>query len=306
VNVPGTYTVNYTGSDPSGNAGTPVTRTVNVVDTTAPVINVNGANPMTVECHTSFTDPGATAVDGCSGSSPATASGTVNVNTPGTYTITYNATDPAGNAATPVTRTVNVVDTTPPTINCPANIVVTLPPNSTAVSMPVNYTVTATDSCSSSVNVTSSPAAGSVFPVGTTTVNATATDAAGNTSSCSFTVTVLYNFTGFFSPVDNMPVLNTVNAGRAIPVKFNLSGNKGLNIFAPNHPVSGTIACNSTAPLNEVEETLTAGSSSLSYDASSGTYNYVWKTDAAWAGTCRQLVVKLNDGSFHRANFKFR
>lgn len=261
---------------------------------------------MTVECHTSFTDPGATATDACAGSFAATPSGTVNVNAPGSYTITYNASDPAGNAATPVTRTVNVVDTTPPTINCPANIVVTLPPNSTAVSMPVSYAVTASDSCSSSVNVTSSPPSGSVFPVGTTQVNATATDAAGNTSSCSFTVTVLYNFTGFFSPVDNPPVLNTVNAGRAIPVKFSLSGNKGLTIFAPGSPSSGVIPCSSTDPVSEVEETVTAGSSSLSYDASTDQYVYVWKTNSAWAGTCRQLVIQLNDGSYHRANFKFR
>jgi hypothetical protein len=229
------------------------------------------------------------------------------VNTPGSYTITYNATDPAGNAAQPVTRTVNVVDTTPPVISCPANIVVVLPPNNTATSMPVSYpAVTATDSCAANVNVTSSPASGSVFPVGTTVVNATATDASGNTSSCSFTVTVLYNFTGFFQPVDNPPVLNMVNAGRAIPVKFSLSGNKGLAIFAPNSPASGVITCGTTAPINEIEETVTAGSSSLSYDASSGQYIYVWKTNSAWAGTCRQLIVKLNDGSEHRANFKFR
>jgi uncharacterized repeat protein (TIGR01451 family) len=307
VNTPGSYTINYTASDPAGNAGTPVSRTVNVVDTTAPTIALNGASSMTVECHTGFTDPGATATDGCAGSFAATPSGTVDANTPGSYTITYTASDPAGNAGTPVSRTVNVVDTTPPVIGCPANIVVVLPPNNTAISMPVSYpTVTATDSCAASVNVTSSPASGSVFPLGTTVVNASATDASGNTSSCSFTVTVLYNFTGFFQPVDNLPVLNTVNAGRAIPVKFSLSGNKGLAIFATGYPASGVIACNSNDPVNEVEETLTAGSSSLSYDASSGQYIYVWKTNSAWAGTCRQLIVKLNDGSEHRANFKFR
>jgi uncharacterized repeat protein (TIGR01451 family) len=307
VNTPGEYTITYNATDPAGNAAQPVTRTVNVVDTTPPVIAVTGANPLTVECHTSYTELGATATDGCAGSFPATPSGTVDVNTPGSYTITYNATDPAGNAATPVTRTVNVVDTTPPVISCPANIVVVLPPNNTATSMPVSYpAVTATDSCAASVNVTSSPASGSVFPVGTTVVNATATDASGNTSSCSFTVTVLYNFTGFFQPVDNPPVLNMVNAGRAIPVKFSLSGNKGLSIFAPNSPASGVITCGTNAPVNEIEETVTAGSSSLSYDASSDQYIYVWKTNTAWAGTCRQLVVRLNDGSEHRANFKFR
>jgi hypothetical protein len=35
-------------------------------------------------------------------------------------------------------------------------------------------------------------------------------------------------------------------------------------------------------------------------------YTYVWKTDKSWLNTCRTLVVKLNDGTFHRANFKFK
>jgi hypothetical protein len=119
-------------------------------------------------------------------------------------------------------------------------------------------------------------------------------------------VTVLYNFTGFFSPVDNLPTLNTVNAGRAIPVKFSLSGNKGLNIFAADSPYTIAINCDGSAVQSEIEETLTAGGSSLNYDAGSDKYNYVWKTENSWAGTCRQLVVTLNDGSEHRANFKFR
>jgi hypothetical protein len=59
-------------------------------------------------------------------------------------------------------------------------------------------------------------------------VHVTATDAAGNHSECSFTVTVRYLFTGFFSPVNNPPTLNTVQAGKAVPVKFSLSGDKGL------------------------------------------------------------------------------
>src|SRR5205085_8595890 len=129
--------------------------------------------------------------------------------------------------------------------------------------------------------------------------NATPTDGAGRTSSCSFHVTVLYNFAGFFSPVANLPTFNVVNAGRAIPVKFSLSGNKGLNIFAANSPSSGPVACNSSASASDLTDTLTAGSSSLSYDPSTDQYIYVWKTDASWAGTCRQLVVQLNDGSVH-------
>jgi hypothetical protein len=299
----GSHTITLTVTDTGGGSDSDDV-VIDIVDTTAPVINITGANPMTVECHTSFSDPGATATDGCAGSVSVTASGSVNANVPGTYIITYSATDGA-NPAT-ATRTVNVVDTTAPVIACPANVVATLPPDSMATSMVVNYpAVTATDSCSSSLTVNSSPASGSVFPVGTTTVNATASDGT-NTATCSFTVTVRYNFTGFFPPISNLPVVNVVNAGRAIPIKFSLSGYKGLNIFAPNSPASGPIACNSSDEAVILQDTVNAGSSSLSYDASSDQYIYVWKTDPSWAGTCRQLVVQLNDGSIYRANFRFR
>lgn len=52
--------------------------------------------------------------------------------------------------------------------------------------------------------------------------------------------------------------------------------------------------------------TVTAGASSLSYDATTNTYTYVWKTQKAWAGTCGTLHVTLTDGSDHTALFQFR
>jgi hypothetical protein len=300
----GSHTITLTVTDTGGGSDTDDVL-INIVDTAAPVINVNGANPMTVECHTTFADPGATATDACAGSVPVNSSGTVDANTPGTYEIQYTASDGAHTAT--ATRTVNVVDTTPPSISCPADVVVSLPPNSNATTAVVNYpAVTASDSCSSGVSVVSSPPSGSVFPVGSTTVNATANDGNGHTASCSFHVIVLYNFAGFFQPIANPPVFNVVNAGRAIPVKFSLSGDKGLNIFAPGSPSSGPVACNSSDEANVLVETVTAGGSSLSYDAGSDQYVYVWKTESSWAGTCRQLVVTLKDGSVHRANFRFK
>ena len=224
----------------------------------------------------------------------------------GSHTVTLTVTDTGGGSDTDDV-VVNIVDTTSPIITCPADVVVSLPMNSTATSMVVNYpAVTATDGCSSSVTVTSSPASGSVFPIGTTTVNASADDGTTTPSTCTFKVIVQYNFAGFFQPVDNLPVLNVVQAGRAIPVKFSLSGYKGLGIFAVGSPSSGPIACNSSDPASDLTETVTAGGSSLSYDPTTDQYIYVWKTDQSWGGTCRQLVVELNDGSIHRANFKFR
>src|SRR5205085_1600743 len=166
----GSHTITLTVVDTGGGSATDDV-VINIQDTTAPMITLNGTNPLTVECHTSFSDPGATAHDTCAGNVAVNASGSVDADMPGTYTITYTATDGANTAT--ATRTVNVVDTTAPVISCPADIVVNLPPNSNATLMPVSFTVTAGDSCSSNVTVTTDHASGSNFSVGTTTVNAT-------------------------------------------------------------------------------------------------------------------------------------
>jgi predicted extracellular nuclease len=141
---------------------------------------------------------------------------------------------------------------------------------------------------------------------GSYTVTVKVTDKDGSTGSNSTTHAVIYNFAGFFQPVDNLPTVNIVNAGSAIPVKFGLGGYKGLNIFAPGYPASSPVACDATAPSSVVEETVTAGGSSLSYSAGADQYNYIWKTNKAWAGSCRMLVVKLVDGTEHYAVFRFR
>jgi hypothetical protein len=141
---------------------------------------------------------------------------------------------------------------------------------------------------------------------GSCSFNACLGDNSGTLTVKIFEVTNNYNFSGFFQPVDNLPTLNLVKAGQAIPVKFSLNGDQGLNIFAAGYPRSQNIQCDSTAVVDGIEETVTAGSSSLSYNPSTDTYTYVWKTDKAWANTCRQLVLKLNDSTYHQANFKFK
>lgn len=116
----------------------------------------------------------------------------------------------------------------------------------------------------------------------------------------------IYDFDGFFPPIDD-DVSNVVKAGRAIPVKFSLNGDQGLEIFDENYPLSKEIVCN-LGDLVDDEEiiTVTAGGSSLNYDADADQYIYVWKTEKDWAGTCRQLIVKLIDGTYHSANFTFK
>lgn len=302
------------------------TQVITVNDVTPPVISVS---PKTIaadaSCQAVIPDFTATAQvsdncacsasdnsESCADAHPITVTQSPAAGTPvglGTHTITLSANDGssnnggAGNTTT-VTTTLTVADQTDPVISCPTDIVVFLPLNSSDVSMPVTYpAATASDNCSTPT-VTYSHPSGSTFPVGTTKVTVTATDAAGNDSTCEFNISVRYNFSGFFSPVNNPPTLNAVNAGRAIPVKFSLSGNKGLNIFAAGNPYSVSLNCNTNDPGVDVTETLTAGGSSLSFGGDQ--YNYVWKTESSWAGTCRQLVITLNDGTVHTANFKFK
>ncbi len=131
------------------------------------------------------------------------------------------------------------------------------------------------------------------------------TTAGFNVIGINFASPLQYTFTGFMPPVDNLPVVNTVRAGSAIPVKFSLGGDKGLNIFAPGYPASQGVACVSGAPTDAITETVNPGSSTLSYDAAADQYVYVWKTEKAWADTCRRLTVKLADGSEHSAMFRF-
>jgi len=112
----GTYALTYDAVDRAGDRAASVVRTVHVADTIAPVVTVLGMSPATVECGTSFSDPGATAADSCAGSLPVVTSGAVAVGTPGSTTLVYSATDPSGNVGLG-TRVVTVADTTAPVIN---------------------------------------------------------------------------------------------------------------------------------------------------------------------------------------------
>lgn len=115
-----------------------------------------------------------------------------------------------------------------------------------------------------------------------------------------------YDFGGFLAPVDAAPALNVMAAGRAVPMQFSLGGDFGLDVLAAGSPTSVPVTCDTGAVVSEVETTTTAGSSSLSYDAAKGTYTYVWKTDKAWADSCRMFQLTLDDGTVHTALFKYR
>ncbi len=148
--------------------------------------------------------------------------------------------------------------------------------------------------------------ASSLSAPSTHTVKVRATDSTGKSATDTAQVDVIWNFNGFFDPVDNRPVVNTVNAGRSVPIKFSLGGDQGLDVIAAGFPKVEEMTCDSDADKDGVEEAATPGASGLSYDPATDTYTYVFKTKKAWAGTCRQFVLKLTDGTRHRLDFKFR
>jgi hypothetical protein len=166
------------------------TNTVMVTDQTAPVITLLGASPLTNECHTALEDPGATAMDNCSGVVSLSTNSTVNPNAVGVYTIEYIASDAAGNSATN-TRQVYVVDTTAPVITqCAPAQTVTAAYNGLAALSDLTLLVSATDACSISVTIAQQPPAGTDIPLGTNTVVFYVDDGNGNTNTCTSTVAV--------------------------------------------------------------------------------------------------------------------
>src|SRR6476620_11371643 len=77
-----------------------------------------------------------------------------------------------------------------------------------------------------------------------------------------------YGFSGFLQPVDNAPTWNVAKAGSANPVKFRLGGNLGLDVLKQGYPTAAAAACpGAGAPTDLVEQLLTAGGSSLTYDS---------------------------------------
>ena len=162
-----------------------------VQDTIAPVITLNGPNPLDLELGSMFSDPGATATDICAGVVGVIAVGLVNTNAVGTNTITYIAGDGSGNTNT-ATRTVIVRDTTPPTILWSFTNLILAANSNCAAAMP-NVTGTndiiATD-LSGVGTISQAPANNSILPLGTNTVVIAVSDLHSNTAWSTNTIVV--------------------------------------------------------------------------------------------------------------------
>ncbi len=180
----GEYIVTYTATDSSGNESIE-TRVVNVLDATAPMISLNGANPLTVECHDEFDDPGATATDAEDGPIGVSADCNVDTDTPGEYLCTYTATDSTG-IATTVMRMITVEDTDGPVITLNGEAEITIQQGAVYN----ERGAIAIDACDNGVAVTIAGDEVDTSTTGEYIVEYTATDSAGNDSVETRTVIV--------------------------------------------------------------------------------------------------------------------
>jgi hypothetical protein len=190
----------------------PFAGAVYVVDKTPPVVTVpaNVVAEATGPTGASVSYPAATAVDGPLTPTCAPASGSTFAL--GTTTVTCSATDTAGNTGA-ATFSIKVQDTTPPAVSVPANQVAEATgPSGAVVSYPAT---TAVDVVDGAVTPTCTPASGSTFALGITTVTCSATDAAGNLGTATFTVTVQNTTAPVYGPAANVSV-NATSPGGAV------------------------------------------------------------------------------------------
>ncbi len=204
----GNTTVTWTVTDGSGNTAT-ATQVVTVVDNIDPTITC----PSDITAYADATTNGTTVTwaapvtsDNCSIGSVTSSFQSGTTFTLGTQSVTYTVIDGSGNSAV-CTFNVTVLDTVSPVItNCPSDI--TQNNDAGNCNAVVVWTAPTFFDNSGSYTVVWSHNSGDVFAVGTTTVTATVTDAAGNTTVCSFDVTVEDNE----APVVTAPSDVTVNA----------------------------------------------------------------------------------------------
>lgn len=298
----GTTVVTCSATDNAGNTGS-AQFDISVVDTTPPSITVPA--DMTKEATgpsgavATFSASASDLVDGAITPTCSPASGSTFPL--GATTVSCSATDDAGNGGS-ASFTITVVDTTAPVVTVPSNMSVLA---TSASGAPVTFSASANDLVDGAITPACSKASGSTFAPGTTTVTCSATDDAGNTGSASFTVTVGFNWGGFYAPVDK-GVHNVVKAGATVPLKFSVTGAGGayirdLSVVAFK---TVTISCDSTVPTDEVEMTSTGGTQ-LRYDTGAEQFIQNWQTPKT-PGKCARATITLTSGDKIWADFRLK
>jgi hypothetical protein len=303
----GPHSFEVTATDRAGNKGSAAAH-YTVVDVTAPSITLATPSQGAVYDLGQQVAASYSCADEAGGSGLASCTGTVangssvDTSSVGDKSFTVNATDNAGN---PASRTVSytVVDRAAP------DITLTSPSDGAVYSF--GQSVLAAYSCADQPGgsgvatcegTVANGAAIDTRSFGTHTFEVHATDGAGNPASKTVTYSVAYDFDGFFSPVKNGPNVNRWKAGLPVPVRFSLNGFKGARPEADGYPRSARCGGGDAEAARASQG---KRKPAFEYDRRSDKYVMLWKTDRKWAGSCRDFLLKLDDGSVHTARFEF-
>ena len=316
----GTTTVTSVATDASGNTAT-CSFLVKVFDNQAPVISCPSNISQSTDAGncTAVVTFNVTASDNCSISSVVSNPASGSTFSIGTTTVNSIATDVHGNTST-CSFSVTITDNEVPVITCSGNI--TQNADQGNCSAIVTFSVTATDNCGNPT-VVSSPASGSTFNVGTTTVNSVATDGNGNTSACSFTVAVVDNQAPTITCPGNMTVNGNIGCNAIVTFTVNSSDNCGTPTVVSN-PASGSLFLNGTTTVTSISTDGSGNTSSCSFNVTvvgappaqpgpisgpinvcsgstqtysispvAGATSYTWTTPAGWTGTSTTTSITV-------------
>jgi hypothetical protein len=304
----GAHSFTVTATDKAGNHASAVAH-YTVVDVTPPQITLAAPTQGAVydlgqEVAASYScadEDGGSGVASCTGTVPNGAG--VDTSSVGEKSFTVNATDNAGNPAS-TTVTYTVVDRAGPdiTITSPADRAV----YGFGDRVLADYSCSDQPGGSGVATCDGTVAKGAEIDTksfGTHTFEVHATDGAGNPATKTVTYSVAYDFDGFFWPVKNLPDVTRWKAGVPVPIRFSLGGFRGPRPEADGYPRS--MRCGG----GDVEQVARAAGGkkkpAFRYDKHTGRYVMLWMTERQWAGSCRDFVLKLDDGSVHTARFEF-
>ncbi len=281
------HAVDYAGAE------TTVTHTYTVVDVIPPTARI--LSPAATEypvgarvlASYSCDDVNGSGVIGCIGTYPNGYP--LPTDRTGTFSFTVDAFDAAGNHGR-ASVTYRVVDRTPPqiTITSPAD----------GASYFVDAPISAVYSCHDDVDGSLVPCKASAVDTspGSHVFRVDSVDSSGNASSATSTYAVRYRFDGFSSPLVAEPATASARAGDAVPVKFSLTGDRGL----------GAVSRTAWRPCSATTNDSSVASGTLSYNARTDRYTFMWQSDKSWAGSCREFLLTLRDGTTHAALVSFR
>ena len=291
TNSVGAHTFSVHAVDYAG-AETTVTHTYTVFDVIRPNATIevpaNGASyAVGQELFVKFScddGPGGSEIVGCLGTLPNGYP--LPTDKAGAYTFHVDAFDAALNHGT-ADITYRVVDRTPPEITI-------FTPGEDA-HYTLNESVTPSYYCHDAVDgsrITCNATPIDTSSYGRHEFRVDALDLSGNRSWATRSYSVVYEFEGFFAPLATDET--ELKAGDAVPAKFSLHGDFGLDVLARA----------AWRPCGAFDWSRATGT--LSYTGGPNRYAFTWATDRAWSGSCRELSLTLRDGTEHRARVRFR